>query len=343
MTRGEPNCDAVILTHYHGDHVGLYEKILPGIPIYIGETAKKIYLTLTKHLYDHRHATQTALLCAENFCTYLPKETLTFGGIKVTPFYTDHSAYDAYMLLIEADGKRVLHTGDFRTHGTSGPGVLKCLNYYVGKVDAVICEGTGIERDESPKTQRELENEADALMRANQKVFVLCSSTNLDHIRAIRLAAHKNFRMFICDEYQHRILEAANAVKKPNARIYVYDRNLDPHMAEKGFCMLVRVKNSDSRRLLSQFKDQCLLIYSMWMGYLSSCRIEETAALVESCPNRVYLHTSGHASRQAIKQVLEIVRPGVVIPIHTEAQNRFKGLCPGITTVCLNNGERFEL
>lgn len=43
VTCGTPNCDAVLITHYHGDHVGMYEKILPEIPIYMGAVAKNIY------------------------------------------------------------------------------------------------------------------------------------------------------------------------------------------------------------------------------------------------------------------------------------------------------------
>ena len=44
-------------------------------------------------------------------------EPVTIKDIKVTPLVVDHSAYNAYMLLIEADGKKILHTGDFRNHG----------------------------------------------------------------------------------------------------------------------------------------------------------------------------------------------------------------------------------
>jgi len=39
------------------------------------------------------------------------------GPFTVTPIPTDHSAFDAYMLLIEGAGKRILYTGDFRCHG----------------------------------------------------------------------------------------------------------------------------------------------------------------------------------------------------------------------------------
>ena len=50
-------------------------------------------------------------------------------GFTVEPYSVDHSAYDAYMFLVEAadpaygNGKRViLHTGDFRGHGSRADG-----------------------------------------------------------------------------------------------------------------------------------------------------------------------------------------------------------------------------
>ena len=46
---GRP-CEAVLFTHYHGDHMGLYKKIPQDIPLYIGSTAKKILEILTERL-----------------------------------------------------------------------------------------------------------------------------------------------------------------------------------------------------------------------------------------------------------------------------------------------------
>jgi len=36
---------------------------------------------------------------------------------RITPFLVDHSAYDAYGLLVESDGKRLFYSGDLRAHG----------------------------------------------------------------------------------------------------------------------------------------------------------------------------------------------------------------------------------
>lgn len=46
---GKP-CDGVLLTHYHGDHIGMYKNIPKDIPLYIGSTAKKILEILTEKL-----------------------------------------------------------------------------------------------------------------------------------------------------------------------------------------------------------------------------------------------------------------------------------------------------
>jgi ribonuclease J len=45
------------------------------------------------------------------------REPFNHGGFRITPFLNDHSAFDAYSLLVEADGRRLFYTGDIRGHG----------------------------------------------------------------------------------------------------------------------------------------------------------------------------------------------------------------------------------
>lgn len=40
VTDGNGHCDAVLFTHYHGDHTGQMLRIRPEIPIYAGALAK---------------------------------------------------------------------------------------------------------------------------------------------------------------------------------------------------------------------------------------------------------------------------------------------------------------
>ena len=69
---------------------------------------------------------------------------IRIGDITVTPFRCDHSAYDAYMYLAEADGEKVLYTGDFRSHGRQD---FEKLLQALPKVDTLITEGTSLSRD----------------------------------------------------------------------------------------------------------------------------------------------------------------------------------------------------
>ena len=39
---GEKNCDGVFISHYHADHIGLAEKLIDDIPLYMGEKAYSI-------------------------------------------------------------------------------------------------------------------------------------------------------------------------------------------------------------------------------------------------------------------------------------------------------------
>jgi ribonuclease J len=51
---------------------------------------------------------------------YQSGQGFDIGPFRVTPFLVDHSAYDAYGLLIESGGKRLFYSGDFRAHGRKG-------------------------------------------------------------------------------------------------------------------------------------------------------------------------------------------------------------------------------
>lgn len=98
--------------------MGLMDMVNPDIPLYIGKASKEIL----KRLNNRTRKFPVELV--ERIRTFEAPQTIVIGDIAITPLFVDHSAYDAHMFLIEADGKRVLHTGDFRNHGFRGKGLL---------------------------------------------------------------------------------------------------------------------------------------------------------------------------------------------------------------------------
>ena len=132
---GKRHCDAVFITHYHDDHIGLIGKMLPGIPVYMGETAFAILKT-AENYWNRSVPFQPEYVH--------DREKVRIGNLEVTPFRCDHSAYDAYMYLVEGDGKSVLYTGDFRSHGRRD---FNLLLQSLPRVNVLITEGTTLSRE----------------------------------------------------------------------------------------------------------------------------------------------------------------------------------------------------
>lgn len=306
LNTGEPGFDAVFITHYHGDHIGLYNKIYNDIPIYIGEHSKQIFKILQERLEKAELTSKKDLEKVDSFLTYKIPQKIKVDDILVTPIEVDHSAFNAHMFLIECDGKKLLHTGDFRLHGQRGKSVIKALKQYVGNVDVLICEGTTLSRNnEETITENELQKKAEEIFKNNKYNFVMCSSTNIDRIAAIHKAALKENRLFVCDKYQKDILMyidsiARSSLYKFRKKVLSYNDNILPLMQQKGFVMLVR-DNYISKNVIQQFSDSTF-IYSQWNGYLNE-KFTEYKHLQEFVPKKhIYLHTSGHADYKAIKK-----------------------------------------
>ena len=205
--------DAVFFTHYHGDHVGRFMDIPRDVPIYIGETALKVMINIQEALAKlpgeegRQHKVELELLKDRkrihtfHFNGKYYDHIKNIPGFVVEPYSVDHSAYDAYMFLVEADepesdtGKKViLHTGDFRGHGRRGKAMLPVIKYYVHKngrkVNTLITEGTMMSRmDEQVRSETQMMVEAADYLREHKYAFLICSSTNLDSLASFYQAA----------------------------------------------------------------------------------------------------------------------------------------------------------
>lgn len=135
LFQGKPSCDAVLISHYHGDHIGLLEKVLPGIPIYMGAGAFSVSNAargyLGKPLYE-----------ADGF--FESGKPFVIGDITVTPYLCDHSAFDSYMIYLSCKGKTALYTGDFRANGRKS---FSSLLHRLPHADTLITEGTTLTRE----------------------------------------------------------------------------------------------------------------------------------------------------------------------------------------------------
>ena len=364
----------IIYTHNHGDHLGFFDRVPSDVPQYIGEMSRDITCNILDESLNKAIRAKRKPLIEEivnkvvkikSFCTYASGRPFSVGDISITPYFVSHSAADSHMLLIECDGKRVLHTGDLREHGFLGKGLEKTLRKYIGQVDVLITEGTMLSRDdEQTKAESEIQSTMSGLMGKYKNVFVLCSSTNFDRLAGLHKAnARFKGRPFVCDVYQNEQFKTLTKYSGRHSDLYVIDDavemslrkvNLHKRMAENGFTMVVR-DNPTFRKWIGFLlplldPDQTVLVYSQYKGYVEQQKRLQEFVRMFGC-RMEYVHTSGHATRKTLAKVCNLTNPTTaIIPMHKDAAADFLSLvipddlkAKVVDGFCCKNGIEIEL
>ena len=340
VTKGLPDCDGIVISHYHMDHLGQLTSALPEIPLYMGELSKEIALIGAE--YQDR-CLYLSLLGAN---TFRGGDAFSIGDIRIRPLVIDHSAADSYMFVIEAEGKHVLYTGDFRMHGLRHHILDQLVNTYIGEVDVLITEGTSLSRDADKYiSEAAVLDDISSYIQDGKYVFIMCSSTNIDRIMGIWQNMPTD-KVLICDAYQKRILDTV--INNVYYESSLYRRHDSPLVLSKGpypkyymdhgFVSLVRGTESFISQIKEFPKDDVRIIYSMWTGY-----IEENLALktlLETYPTYI-CHASGHVSKDDLIKFIELVNPDVIIPVHTDNPERLEALVPNRNVYIVNDNEPF--
>ena len=338
-------CDGILISHPHQDHWGLLHKLPRDWPVYCGKHAEGL-IKLSSAIFG-----KTPL---HKFLNWQSGQAFEIGDIKITPYLTDHSAFDAHMLLLEVGDKRLLYTGDFRTHGRKAKLVDDLLKRLPTKIDALIMEGTNIGTNKPTQNEAALENEFVALLnRNNGRVFINWSAQNIDRTVTIYRACLKAQRPMIVDAYTAEIMLLLEpdyprlpTIGWGNMHVVItkklacmYKRNgkskYISSLAQSGKAMSVKTLANDfnnavimirSGALLGDFidggiepKEQDAFVWSNWAGYLkdeAQKPLLDWFNLANIAP--VHIHTSGHASHDALKAFVKAVSSKVLIPIHGE-------------------------
>lgn len=338
------NYDAVLITHYHEDHLGLFEHMPADTKYYIGEKAYKI-------LTSSRGYLGLNIFKPESFLR--DGEEITIGDLRVTPYLCDHSAMDSYMLLVQDGEEKLLYTGDFRSNGRKSFDAL--LNKLPRDIDILISEGTTLFGNHVlNSTEVGLQhNLTEEVSKYSGPVFVLQAATNIDRIVTMYKVARKNNRLMLQDLYMSSITTALggnipNPVGFNTVRTYIstgYDddnprrklfESLREYMVGKSrladldFIMNIRPSQLKYLQSLSESVDFSggLLIVSMWSGYLDRPEFKKLIEFMENSDVKVIEgHVSGHADIETINRLISHTSPKETVIVHTEIGNGSKPRC----------------
>ena len=360
LTHGDISKSALLITHYHGDHIGSITKLPKELLIYIGKVGREILLVLSDHLksVDGIHQEMVERLHHAN--TFEAGKLFSYGPFSIMPITVDHSAFDAYAFKIEAGGVSAFHTGDFRTHGFRSKKLPEVIHKYVGEVDYVVCEGTNVARpDATNQTERELQQQFEEQFKANKGNVVYLSSTNIDRLFSLYHAALRAKRVFLVDAYQKIIMDIVTqkdslwgkselyqygeyepkVLKYDKGEFLVTDEFKD-FLDKLGYVLVARATPRFGN-LVERIPGEKQQYLSMWEGYVKEGAEAYNKDLANSLGEDFkYMHTSGHSDMNSMREVFRLLHPKALIPIHTDAPEKFAELFSAEwSVILLNDGE----
>ena len=366
LTHGNLSKSALLITHYHGDHIGRITRLPKELPIYISSIGRAIQIHLSKQIKrndDHKKMVER-LSTNPYTVSFEAGKAFSFGPFNVLPITLDHSAFEANAFRIEVGSKSFFHTGDFRTHGFRSKKHSLLFNKLVGKVDYVVCEATNVMRQNTTNlSEQGLHQQFIESFKENHGNIVYVSSTNIDRLFSLYNAAIEANCIFIVDEYQKSMMELvceSNSVWtkskyynfKPESmpielkcykgKLKVYGK-FEWLLKHKGYVLLARA-SSHFDNLIKLMPGNKKNYLSMWNGYVIEGNPAYNERLTQSLgKDYKYMHTSGHCDMISLRKVLEILQPKMVIPIHTDNPEEFeKQFGDKWSVKVLNDGESIE-
>lgn len=363
LTKGDLSKTALLITHYHGDHIGRIADIPTEIPVYMGKVAVAIQRILSNHLKGVDPKQNAILDRLDSVNEIQPGHEFSFGPFKIMPITVDHSAFDAYAFCIDADGVSVFHTGDFRTHGFRSGKMPKLIERYVGKVDYVVCEGTNVGRPTSASLKEwELQKQFENDFKENKFNIVYVSSTNIDRLFSLYHTALNAGRPLYVDGYQKQVMDTVieNERMWTKSSLYKYGKYEPiPLQYEKnGFrytpefedflnikgCVLVARTTPKFNELIQHLPENETQTYlSMWNGYVDANKEAYNKDLADALgTGYLYRHTSGHCDMEDLDALFYLLSPRAIIPIHTDDPKAFADyFCDKWPVMQLSDGETF--
>jgi ribonuclease J len=130
------------VSHGHADRWGLAPYVTTALPIVTGAATRRILAAAAAFV----PGAIPLALGGEGVPDLADRKTIRIGPFAITPFLVDHSAYDAYALLIKANGRRLFYSGDLRAHGRKAALFERLVADPPRPVHAMLMEGSSLGR-----------------------------------------------------------------------------------------------------------------------------------------------------------------------------------------------------
>ncbi|MFN2489924.1 MAG: ribonuclease J [Actinomycetota bacterium] len=325
-------CDGVILTHGHEDHVGALSWFLQDVPVPVFGTP--LTLGMARRRLDE------AGVDADLREVSAPG-TRRIGPLDCTFLAVSHSIPDALSIALDTSEGRILYTSDFKIDATPIDGRKTDLDGFarVGRegVDLLMSDSTNAERSGRTPSEAIV---GDALREifagARRRIIVACFASNLHRIQQVCEAAEGIGRKVA---FVGRAMVANVEVGRELGHLRVSEdtvveiSDIDSHPPDRTVivCTGSQGEPLSALSLIAAGEHKAVRAEEGDTVILSASPIPGNESAVHRVINSLYragadvyhsetsaVHVSGHAAADELAQLIELVRPRHLVPVHGE-------------------------
>ena len=354
--------DGVFLTHGHEDHIGALS--------YLREWCEAPVYGFPFTLAMARRRLEEAEVSVDRLVEARGRQPIRAGAFTVTFFRVSHSVPDSAALLIEAGGRRLLHSGDFKLDDDPPDGETtdrEGIAAAVGDgVDLALIDSTNAERPGRSLSERVAGKGLEAAFSsARGRIILTTFSSHVSRVsQGVEAALAIRRRIGILGRSMRSVAEIAErfgrlrlpqGVRSAGSEL----RSIAPQRlmcltsGSQGepFSALYRLALNEHPDLELAQGDLVVLSARTIPGHERSVnRMTDhlvrrgARVLRESEPP---IHVSGHAHREEIAEWLRLVKPRAVMPVHGDrrmlvaaAEIAAAADVPSERVYLLDNGDR---
>ncbi|MDV7703189.1 ribonuclease J [Leuconostoc suionicum] len=328
----------VFLSHGHADAIGALPYFLQqvNVPIFGSE--------LTIELAKLAIKEQPALKDYNDYHIINEKSEIDFGNVKVSFFNTTHSIPESLGIVIGTEYGQVVYTGDFKFDQTAESyyrtDIPRLVEVGQGKVLALLADAAGTEGGADSVNESKIGDYILETFRDNKKkrIIVAAVASNIQRIQQIIDATAATKRKLVLSGNDiENVVRTAIKLKKlqlplPESQLFVSLKNMKSLVAHETVILETGRMGEPIKHLnrMANGEDAHIKIGSDDLVFITTTPSTAMESVVAKTRDMIFkqgadvkqistdMRSSGHASRNDLQMMLNIMQPMYFMPIQGE-------------------------